>query len=68
MVPAAPHRECKAALSSGLCNSDGARGNGIELCQAAGGQGKVLHERVVSMEQTLQCSRHGPKLLEFKER
>ena len=68
MGAAAPHREWRAALSSALCDIDRARGNGIELCQAAGGQGKVLHERVVSMEQTLQCSRHGPKLLEFKER
>ena len=33
MAAAAPHRERRAALSSALCDSDRARGNGMELCQ-----------------------------------
>ena len=36
MAAAAPHRERRAALSSALCDSDGARGNGMELCQGRG--------------------------------
>ena len=39
MVAAAPHRERRAALSSALCDSDRARGNGIELCQGRGSRG-----------------------------
>ena len=39
MAVAAPHRERRAALSSALCDSDRARGNGMELCQ-----GKSLHQ------------------------
>ena len=35
------HREWRSALSSALCDSDRARGNGMELCQGrAGGLGK----------------------------
>ena len=54
MAAAAPHRERRAALSSALCDSDRARGNGMELCQGrgAGGQGKGLRQRAVSTEQT----------------
>ena len=33
MAAAAPHRERRAALSSALCDSHRARGNGMELCQ-----------------------------------
>ena len=33
---AAPHRERRAALSSALCDSGRARGNGMELCQGRG--------------------------------
>jgi len=41
-----------AALSSALCDSDRARGNGMELSGgAAGSEGKGLHQRVVGMEQ-----------------
>jgi len=36
MAAAAPHREQRAALSSALCDSDRARGNGMELCQGRG--------------------------------
>ena len=45
MAAAAPHREGRAALSSALCDSNRARGNGMELRQgrAAGGEGKGLH-------------------------
>ena len=39
----------QAVLSSALCDSDRARGNGVGLCWggAAGGQGEVLHHRAV---------------------
>ena len=33
MGAAAPHRERRAALSSALCDSHRAQGNGMELCQ-----------------------------------
>ena len=36
MVAAAPHRSGGAALSSALCDSNRARGNGMELCQGRG--------------------------------
>ena len=36
MADAAPHRERKAVLSSAPCDSDRARGNGMELCQERG--------------------------------
>jgi len=39
MAAAAPHRERRAALSSALCDSDRARGNGMELCQGRGSWG-----------------------------
>lgn len=35
---------------------------------AAGDEGKILHQRAVSIEQIPQGSEHGPKLMEFKER
>ena len=38
-MAAAPHRQCRAALSSALCGSDRARGNGTELCQGRGSWG-----------------------------
>ena len=61
MAAAAPHRERRAALSSALCGSDRARGNGMELRQgrAAGGEGTVLHQRAVGMEQAAQGSKHS---------
>jgi len=34
---------------------------------AAGGQGQVLHQRLVGMEQGAQGSGHSPELPEFKE-
>ena len=34
---------------------------------SAAGQGKVLQQKEVGMEQAAQGSRHGPELLEFKE-
>ena len=39
MAAAAPHRERRAALSSALCDTDRARGNGMELCQGKGSWG-----------------------------
>ena len=39
MAATAPHRERRAALSSALCDSDRARGNGMELCQGRGSWG-----------------------------
>ena len=39
MAAAAPHRERRAELSSALCGSDRARGNGMELCQGRGSWG-----------------------------
>ena len=39
MAAAAPHREQRAVLSSGLCDSDRARGKGMELCNGKGGWG-----------------------------
>jgi len=39
MAAAAPHRERRAALSSALCDSDRARGNGMELRQGRGSWG-----------------------------
>ena len=33
MTATAPHREWRAALSSAVCDSDRARGNGMGLCQ-----------------------------------
>ena len=39
MAAAAPHREQRAALSSALCDSNRARGNGMELCQGRGNLG-----------------------------
>ena len=68
MAAAAPHREQRAALSSAVCGSDRARGNGMELCQGrAGGWRKALHQRAVGMEQPAQGSRHGTELLELKK-
>ena len=63
MAAAAPHRERRAALSSALCDSDRARGNGMELRQgrAAGGEGKGLHHRAVGMEQPAQGCGHSPE-------
>ena len=37
MAAAASHRERRTALSSALCDSDRARGNGMELCQGRSG-------------------------------
>ena len=60
MAAAAPHRERRAALSSALCDSDRARGNGMELCQGrAGGWGKALPHRAVGMEQPARTARAG---------
>ena len=39
MTAAAPHREQRAALSSAFCDSDRARGDGVELCQGRGSWG-----------------------------
>lgn len=39
MATAAAHREWKAALSCALWGSDGAWGNGMELCRGRGGCG-----------------------------
>ena len=60
VVAAAPHREWRAALSSALCDSDTARGNGMELWQGRGswGSGKGAAP---------EGSGHGPTLLEFRE-
>ena len=52
-----------AVLSSALCDSDRARGNGMELRQGRGswGERKGLHQRAVGMEQPAQGSGHGPE-------
>ena len=68
MAAAAPHEGSGgAALSSALCDSDRARGNGMELCQGRGswGLGKVLHQRLVGMEQAAQGSGHSPEVPVF---
>ena len=55
-------------LSSALCDSDRARGNGMELWGgSAGDEGKVLHQREVGVEQAAQGSGQGPELSEFTE-
>ena len=56
------HRERRAARSSAVCDSDGARGNGTELCQgrAGGAEGKAVPQRAVGMAQAAQGSGHGP--------
>ena len=65
MAAAAPHREWRAALSSALCDSNRAWGNGMELCQGEDWGVKRL-----------ECDSHGtgcpgqcaqPELAEFKE-
>ena len=55
------HREGSrgAALSSALCDSNRAQGNGMELCQ--GGLAEALRKG-----SSLECSGHAPELLEFK--
>ena len=49
-------------LSFALCDSNRARGNGMELCQGRGswGLGKGLPSGV-GMEQAVQGSGHGPE-------
>lgn len=49
-----------AALSSALCDSDRARGNGMELCQGRGSWG-------LGTGAAPQGGGHGPRLPEFKE-
>ena len=53
---------------SALCDSDRARGNGMELCQGrgSGGEGQGLHQRAVGMNRlpmavgmTLNARVHG---------
>lgn len=53
-------------LSSALCDSDRAQGNGMGLCWggAAVGQGEVLHHKAVGVEQ---AARAWPELPELKE-
>ena len=58
-MAAAPHRERRAALSSALCDSDRARGNGVELCQ---GRAAGVRDRSAP-----QGGGHGPRLPEFKK-
>lgn len=70
-----PHGGCNSSQGQSGCadlsvDSDMAQGNGMELCQGMIGSGcqeKVLHQRVVGMEQAPQGSEHDPKLAEFKE-
>ena len=66
MAAAAPHRERRAVLSSALCDSDRARGNGMELCQGKGSWGLGMGSAPESdwaLEQAAQGS--GCTLQEF---
>ena len=73
MVAAAPHRERRAVLSSALCDSDRARGNGMELCQGKGSWGLGMGSAPESdwaLEQAAQGSDHGghgPRRPELKK-
>ena len=64
MVAAAPHRERRAALSSALCDSNRARGNGMELCQGRGSWGLGTGSAPEGSGHGIGC----PGQLEFKER
>jgi len=54
----------RGTLLSG--DSNRAQGNGMELHQGSGG-GKLLHQRVVGMEQVPQGSGHSLKLPELRQ-
>ena len=66
--PEAPLREWSTELCS-LVTEPGPEGTAWSCVRggAAGGQGRVLHQRAVGMEQAAQSSGHGTELLEFKK-
>ena len=72
MAAAAPHRVRGAALSSALCDSDRARGNGMELCQGRGRWGSGKGSAAEGGGHGTGCpgqwsNCHGTELLELKE-
>ena len=64
MAAAAPHREI---CSLGMATEPKGTAWRCARGRSDGGRCKVLCQRVVGMEQTAQGSRHGTRLLDFKE-
>ena len=70
MAAAAPHRERRAALSSALCDSDRARGNGMELLQGRGSWGSGKGSAPEGVERGTGCTGqwaffHGSTIITF---